>query len=141
MKPVSPELPGAEIVFMTLYDKLSTEWLDKDLAFIRLADGTKAEVGWYGELHKGGHFKVVHYRHSWHRPIGVFKESNVAGVANVLRNMARDACTRCQPFVSPTMSDRREFLWPGGAVEAPRTIPGSTTGHERHIISWKRDNA
>lgn len=45
MKPIHLDLPGAEIVFMTLYDSIDPSWLDQDLLFVRLADGSKVEEG------------------------------------------------------------------------------------------------
>ena len=49
MKPMELNVPGCEIVFNNIYNNMYEDWLDEDLVFIRLPDGTKVEAGWYAK--------------------------------------------------------------------------------------------
>ncbi len=133
MKPVTLDLPQAEIVFMTLFDSLSLDWLDEDLGFIRLGDGSKIEVGWYGKLGRGGHFKVVHYKDSWHRPLEVVQANSVDKVRETLSRMA-SAALWATIAVSTAKSEKRDVSW---LNDSPvRSCFGSTTKEDSHVIQW-----
>jgi hypothetical protein len=118
MKPINLNLPGSEVVFNNLHDTLSEEWLDEDLVFVRLPDGTKVEVGWYGELGAGGAFKVVHYRTSWNQPLDAIRTDDVHQVVEALTSLAQTAEARQRPFVSRARSQYGSFRFqPAGVRE------------------------
>ena len=88
---------GCEVVFDSMPDVLAGDGPDEDMAFIRLADGTRVEVGWYPGPGGPGHFKVVHYRDSWHDPLAVVRVGDAPGVARVVGRLAmRASATRPQ---------------------------------------------
>jgi hypothetical protein len=84
MTPINLNVYGSEIVFNNLYDTLSADWLDEDLVFIRLSDGTKVEVGWYTDPSNEGHFKIVLFRTSWDEPLEVIRTKDVCEVVKSL---------------------------------------------------------
>lgn len=106
MNPVILDLPGSQIVSNNLYDTLSPDWLDEDLVFVRLPDGTKVDVGWHGDLDAGGYFKIVRYSTSWNAPLEVVRTGDVKEVIEVLKQFHDRA-------VSATSSPRDVALIPG----------------------------
>lgn len=125
MKPIHLDLPGAEIVFMTLYDSIDPSWLDQDLLFVRLADGSKVEGGWYGTLGKGGCFRLVRYKHSWHAPLGEVKTDNIQMLVNLLEIWAISADHQESPMRVQSSSS-----------EAPPVRFQSSSMVEYHPVSW-----
>ena len=89
---------GSEIVFNNLYDTLSEDWLDEDLVFIRLLDGTKLKAGWYADAEGGGHFKVVHFKTSWDDQLDVVTTESLNEVVRCLEGVAERAL---QPTIRP----------------------------------------
>lgn len=108
MNPIVLDLPGSEIVFNNLYDTLSPDWLDEDLVFVRLSDGTRVDVGWHGEPGSGGFFKIVRYRSSWNTPVEVIRTSDVQEVAAVLRRLNERAVSAVVQGVPATFSPSDE---------------------------------
>jgi hypothetical protein len=98
MNPIILDLPCAQVVFANLYDTLSPDWLDEDLVFVRLLDGSKVEVGWYGESGAGGYFKIVRYNSSWNSPLDVVRTGDVGEVVKTLKRFNEQAI---QPRVQP----------------------------------------
>jgi len=88
MTPINISLYGSEIVFNNLYDTLSADWLDEDLVFIRLSDGTKVEVGWYTDPRNEGHFRIVLFKTSWEEPLEVIRTKDVYEVVKSLECFA-----------------------------------------------------
>jgi hypothetical protein len=91
MKPLHLEVHGSEIVFNNLYDMPCADWLDEDLAFIRLLDGTKLEVGWYVGPGGEGYFKIVHFQTCWNEPLDVIRTRDVAVVGSIIEGFAFQA--------------------------------------------------
>jgi hypothetical protein len=111
MKSITLHPPGARIVFMTLYDTLSEDWLDQDLIFMRLADGSKLEVGWYGQLRTGGHFKIVRYLSSWHEPQEVVRTKKIDDVITTIQRLAVNASARNIRVVSTSKAEYHPVSW------------------------------
>jgi hypothetical protein len=101
MTPININAFGSEIVFNNLYDTLSADWLDEDLVFIRLSDGTKVEVGWYTDPSDEGHFKIVLFKTSWDEPLEVIRTKDVHEVVKSLEWFALRASRPTTPTRSP----------------------------------------
>jgi hypothetical protein len=106
MNPINLDLPGAQVVFDNLYDTLSPDWLDEDLVFVRLLDGSKVEVGWYGELGAGGYFKIVRYHSSWNSPLDLVRTGDVGEVVKILKRFNEQAI---QPRVRPSSNSVPQY--------------------------------
>ena len=89
---------GSEIVFNNLYDTLSEDWLDEDLVFIRLLDGTKVEAGWYADPDGGGHFRIVRFKSCWDDQLDVVRTKSLDEVVRCLEGFAERAS---QPPIQP----------------------------------------
>jgi hypothetical protein len=101
MTPIKICTYGSEIVFNNLYDTLSADWLDEDLVFIRLSDGTKVEVGWHADPGNEGHFKIVLFKTSWDEPLEVIRTTDVHEVVKSLEWFALRASRPTTPTRAP----------------------------------------
>ena len=101
--PIQLNAHGSEIVFNNLYDTPTDDWLDEDLVFIRLLDGSKVEAGWYADPDSEGHFKIVRYKATWNDPIDVFRVKSVHDLVKCLEAIAERASQPAiQPIPTPT---------------------------------------
>jgi hypothetical protein len=105
MNPIVLDLPGSQIISNNLYDTLSAEWLDEDLVFIRLPDGTKVDVGWHGDPAAGGYFKIVRYEKSWNSPREIVRTNCVQEVVTALKRFNSEALRSAIKAVSTTVPD------------------------------------
>ena len=107
MKPVPLEMLGSEIVFNNLHDTLSSDWLDEDLVFARMADGSKVEVGWYGEPNAGGFFKIVLFKTSWSNPERIVRTADITEVVEILKQLSFGAILRT--MLQPSSCSASEY--------------------------------
>jgi hypothetical protein len=119
VKPLHLDLIGAEIVFNNLYDTVSPDWLDEDLAFVRLPDGTKVEVGWYGEPGNGGFFKIVLFETSWSKPLETIRTGNLHDVIQAMQRLNLNACVRA--MIPKERSNSMMTSYQSVVVETPST--------------------
>ncbi len=89
MSPVEISVPGAEVLYNSLYEDQHPSFLIQDIAAIKLPDGTLIDVSWYPQFDPKGSYTITHYDAACESKLAEMTTRCVAEVVESIRLMAR----------------------------------------------------
>lgn len=100
MSPVEISVPGAEVLYNSLYGDQDPSYLTQDILAIRLQDGTLADIGWYPQFDPNGAYKVIHYDAACEAKLEEMTARCVTEIAEGIHRMARPSWDRANRLAS-----------------------------------------